>query len=48
VLHAEATPSVDTSKWTFMVDGLVESPVTWTWEEIHGLPQSQYKGRSTA
>jgi DMSO/TMAO reductase YedYZ molybdopterin-dependent catalytic subunit len=44
VLHAEATPSVDTSKWTFMVDGLVESPVTWTWEEIHGLPQSQYKG----
>ena len=26
------------------VDGLVESPVTWTWREIHALPGSTYFG----
>jgi DMSO/TMAO reductase YedYZ molybdopterin-dependent catalytic subunit len=26
------------------VDGLVESPTTWTWREIHALPGSSYFG----
>jgi DMSO/TMAO reductase YedYZ molybdopterin-dependent catalytic subunit len=26
------------------VDGLVESPTTWTWDEIHALPGSTFTG----
>ncbi|GAA1205008.1 sulfite oxidase-like oxidoreductase [Pseudonocardia alaniniphila] len=44
VLHAEATPSIRTDRWTFTVDGLVQSPTTWSWEEIHALPGSRYEG----
>src|SRR5690606_14007963 len=39
VLHAEPTPTIDTATWTFIVDGLVERPSTWTWEEIRALPR---------
>ena len=44
VLSAESTPSIKTDNWTFTVDGLVESPVTWTWEQIHALPAARYEG----
>jgi DMSO/TMAO reductase YedYZ molybdopterin-dependent catalytic subunit len=44
VLHAEATPSIRTDGWTFTVDGLVQSPTTWSWDEIHALPGSRYEG----
>jgi DMSO/TMAO reductase YedYZ molybdopterin-dependent catalytic subunit len=44
VLTAEVTPRLDTATWTFTVDGLVEQPTTWTWEEIHALPGSTYEG----
>ena len=44
VLHAEATPSIDTDRWTFTVDGLVDNPTTWTWDEIRALPRSRYEG----
>jgi DMSO/TMAO reductase YedYZ molybdopterin-dependent catalytic subunit len=44
VLSAESTPSIKTDNWTFTVDGLVESPVTWTWEQIHALPTARYEG----
>src|SRR4051794_11615105 len=44
VLTAEATPKLDTATWTFTVDGLVEQPTTWTWDEIHALPPSSYEG----
>jgi DMSO/TMAO reductase YedYZ molybdopterin-dependent catalytic subunit len=44
VLTAEPTPHLDTAGWTFAVDGLVERPVTWTWDEIHDLPASTYEG----
>ena len=30
--------------WTFTVEGLVSSPTTWTWDEIHALPPSTYEG----
>ena len=26
------------------VDGLVETPQVWSWDEMHGLPQSEYAG----
>jgi DMSO/TMAO reductase YedYZ molybdopterin-dependent catalytic subunit len=44
VLHAEATPSIDTESWTFTVDGLVDTPTTWTWDEIHALAPGRYEG----
>jgi DMSO/TMAO reductase YedYZ molybdopterin-dependent catalytic subunit len=44
VLTAEATPKLATATWTFAVEGLVEHPTTWTWDEIHALPPSTYEG----
>ena len=44
VLTAEATPVIDTDTWTMTVDGLVESPRTWGWREVHALPGSTYFG----
>jgi DMSO/TMAO reductase YedYZ molybdopterin-dependent catalytic subunit len=44
VLNAEATPKIDPAGWTFTVEGDVEAPTTWTWDEMHALPQSTYAG----
>lgn len=44
ILHAESTPSIQTDSWTFTIDGLVESPMTWTWEQIRALPAAGYEG----
>jgi DMSO/TMAO reductase YedYZ molybdopterin-dependent catalytic subunit len=44
VLHAETTPSLHTDRWTFKIDGMVERPTTWTWQEIRALPGSSYEG----
>ena len=44
VLTAEVTPKLDTAQWSFRVEGLVEHPTTWTWDEIHALAQGKYEG----
>jgi DMSO/TMAO reductase YedYZ molybdopterin-dependent catalytic subunit len=44
VLSAEATPKLSIANWSFGVDGLVERPTTWTWEQIHALERSTYEG----
>jgi DMSO/TMAO reductase YedYZ molybdopterin-dependent catalytic subunit len=44
VLNAEVTPTIATDDWSFTVDGRVEQPTTWTWNEIHALPPSAYAG----
>ncbi|QRP48611.1 sulfite oxidase-like oxidoreductase [Amycolatopsis sp. FDAARGOS 1241] len=44
VLHAEATPSISTDEWTFTIDGLVDKPTSWTWDEIHALEPDRYEG----
>ncbi len=44
VLTAEATPHLSTDTWTFTVDGLVEQPLQWTWEQLQALPHSSYAG----
>lgn len=44
VLTAEVTPRIDPDRWTMAVDGLVETPRSWTWAEAHRLPQSEYRG----
>lgn len=43
-LTAEVTPNLYPDPWTMKVDGLVESPREWTWDEAHALPQSEYDG----
>jgi DMSO/TMAO reductase YedYZ molybdopterin-dependent catalytic subunit len=44
VLTAEVTPRLDPQTWTMTVDGLVDNPHTWTWRDMHELPQSEYRG----
>ena len=44
VLTAEVTPRIDTARWTMTVDGLVDQPTTWSWDELHRLPESTYEG----
>ncbi len=44
VLTAEVTPRLDTATWTFSIEGLVDRPTTWNWDEIHALPPSAYSG----
>jgi DMSO/TMAO reductase YedYZ molybdopterin-dependent catalytic subunit len=44
VLTAEVTPTIDTARWSFTVDGLVQQPTTWTWDEMQRLPQRSYDG----
>ena len=44
ILTAEVTPRLDPDRWTMTVDGLVENDQTWTWEDLHLLPQSEYAG----
>jgi DMSO/TMAO reductase YedYZ molybdopterin-dependent catalytic subunit len=44
VLSAEVTPKLAPADWTFTVEGLVEQPTTWTWDEMHALPPSTYRG----
>ena len=41
VLNAEVTPQLDVVSWSFSVEGLVAHPTTWTWDEIHALPESR-------
>jgi DMSO/TMAO reductase YedYZ molybdopterin-dependent catalytic subunit len=38
VLHAGVVPNVDLGKWDFRVEGLVEQPLTFTYDEIRALP----------
>ncbi|MFG3122297.1 sulfite oxidase-like oxidoreductase [Streptomyces sp. NPDC048201] len=44
VLSAEVTPDLAPADWSFRVDGLVEQPHTWSWDEAHALPGSGYEG----
>jgi DMSO/TMAO reductase YedYZ molybdopterin-dependent catalytic subunit len=39
VLSAEKTPSFNGKDWDISVEGLVENPVTWTWDEFLKLPK---------
>ena len=38
VLTAGPTPRIPLDKWTFALEGLVESPQQWTWEQFNALP----------
>ena len=44
VLTAEATPRMERDEWSIRVDGQVDRPTTWTWDEVQQLPTSSYRG----
>ncbi len=44
VLTAEVTPRLDPDRWTLTIDGLVGTERTWSWQDLHLLPQSEYRG----
>jgi len=44
VLTAEVTPKLDLDSWTFRVEGLVDHPMSWSWDEIRALPNDTYSG----
>jgi DMSO/TMAO reductase YedYZ molybdopterin-dependent catalytic subunit len=44
VLAVEPTPRLGEATWSLSVEGLVEAPVTLSWEQIHALPSSTYAG----
>lgn len=41
VLHHGQVPQVDLATWDLVVDGLVESPARWTWEQFLALPRTR-------
>lgn len=43
-LTAEVTPHLTEQRWTMSVDGLVDNPLTWSWDEMHHLPAASYQG----
>jgi DMSO/TMAO reductase YedYZ molybdopterin-dependent catalytic subunit len=41
VLSAGPTPHTPLDQWTFTINGEVDEPRTWTWEELRALPSEQ-------
>jgi DMSO/TMAO reductase YedYZ molybdopterin-dependent catalytic subunit len=41
VLHHGSVPRIDLATWELRVDGLVEEPQRWTWEQFRALPRVQ-------
>ena len=42
VLSAGPTPRVVLDEWSFMVDGAVDEPASWTWDELRALPAETF------
>lgn len=42
VLSAGPTPRIPLDRWSFRLEGLVRSPVTWTWAEFLELPSQTF------
>jgi DMSO/TMAO reductase YedYZ molybdopterin-dependent catalytic subunit len=42
VLSAGPTPRTPLEAWTFTIDGAVDEAVSWTWDELLGLPQETF------
>jgi DMSO/TMAO reductase YedYZ molybdopterin-dependent catalytic subunit len=38
VLSAGPTPKTATTQWAFTIRGAVDRPATWTWDQLHQLP----------
>src|SRR5580693_9169907 len=44
VLSLGATPEVERSEWSLLVDGAVERPYVLDWEALQAAPQSEWRG----
>ena len=42
VLSAGPTPRIELADWSFTIDGLVEAPVTWRWDQFQALPRQDW------
>jgi DMSO/TMAO reductase YedYZ molybdopterin-dependent catalytic subunit len=42
VLSAGPTPRTDTANWSFSIDGEIDEPLSWTWDELMALPQETF------
>jgi DMSO/TMAO reductase YedYZ molybdopterin-dependent catalytic subunit len=42
VLSAGPTPRTPLSEWSFTIDGEVDSPASWSWEEFVALPSETF------
>lgn len=42
VLSAGPTPRTPLDQWTLKIDGAVDEPVSWTWEEFMALPSETF------
>jgi DMSO/TMAO reductase YedYZ molybdopterin-dependent catalytic subunit len=42
VLSTGPTPRTATDEWSFRIDGEVDEPPTWTWDELLALPQETF------
>jgi DMSO/TMAO reductase YedYZ molybdopterin-dependent catalytic subunit len=42
VLSAGPTPRIDLAAWEFTIDGLVTSPMSWSWDQIQALPSRDW------
>ncbi|HEV2310165.1 MAG TPA: sulfite oxidase-like oxidoreductase [Acidimicrobiia bacterium] len=42
VLSAGPTPRTPLDKWSFTINGAVDAPMTWTWEEFLDLPSDTF------
>ena len=42
VLSAGPTPRTETEDWSFAIDGEIDEPVAWTWDELMALPQETF------
>jgi DMSO/TMAO reductase YedYZ molybdopterin-dependent catalytic subunit len=43
VLHYGSVPRVELASWELRVDGLVEEPQRWAWEQFQALPRVQVR-----
>ena len=42
VLSAGPTPRIELSDWSFTIDGLVDAPVSWSWDQFQALPRQDW------
>src|ERR687884_1409538 len=42
VLSAGPTPHTPLEEWTLSIDGAVDEPLTWSWEEFLALPSETF------
>ncbi|GAB4005722.1 sulfite oxidase-like oxidoreductase [Spirosoma migulaei] len=42
VLTAGPTPRIPLTTWSFALEGLVETPIQWSWEQFNALPKQSF------